>query len=88
MSFYKERDPINYWGGTNFERMLKKIGKEYTYDEYMQTFMSFFDEIKKEIYPLCKFNHTYTTGEILIFKKFSKDYFTEYYNENLRKIIF
>jgi hypothetical protein len=86
--FYKCRDVL-YWNSTNFEKMLKKINKEYAYDEYTKTFMFLFDEIKKDVYSVCKpLCEKFTNQDILIFKKHSREFFEDFYNKRMKHIIF
>lgn len=47
---YEERSPIFYTGQTNFERALKKLGRLDVQEEYEETLMQLFDELKGDIY--------------------------------------
>jgi hypothetical protein len=69
--------------------MLKQIDKEYAYDEYAKTFMSLFDEIKEDVYSVCKPQRkSFTKQDIRIFKKHSKEFFEDFYNKRMKYIIF
>lgn len=88
--FFKNRKPIYYTGQTNFDKALKKIGKLDLYEEYEETFMKLFDELKGKIYEAAKTNcfiEGITKETKRKFFIFTEDVFNEFYKNNLRELI-
>lgn len=90
-SLYKIRKPIYYTEKTNFDKALKKIGKLDIYDEYEETFMKLFDELREKIYAALKTNCffkgiTAKTEQKFLF--FTEELFNSYYYKNLYPLLF
>jgi hypothetical protein len=88
--FFESRKPLYYTGQANFERALKKIGKLDLYEEYEETFMKLFDELKGKIYEAAKTNcfiEGITKETKRKFFIFTEDVFNEFYKNNLRELI-